>query len=403
MAPLPLRLFRLAAMGLAVAAAGACAKTKPPPPPPPTVTAAHPLQRPIVDWDDYVGRFEAVNAVDVRPRVSGYLQTIAFRDGEDVARGQLLFVIDPRPYQAVLDQARAQSARAAATLANARLEAERAQKLYDAHAISQQEYALRQAAASQAAAELAAAQATIRTAALNLGFTRVTAPFAGRASDRRLAVGNLVTQDQTVLTHIVDLDPIRFTFEGAEALYLKYQRLNAEGSRVSSRLRANPVEIRLQDEPDYRWKGRMDFVDNVLDTGSGTIRGRAVIANPDRFLNPGLFGHMRLLGSKPYTGLLLPDEAVATDQSRQVVQVVGPQGTLVQKVVQVGPVVEGLRVIRSGIGTGDLVVVSGGGRARPGVKVKVRQTTIAPPDPGAPPPAYMLPPASSAQAAGVGR
>ena len=294
-------------------------------------------------------------------------------------------------------------ARAQATLANARLETDRAQKLFDAHAISDQERAARQAAAQQSTADLSAAQAAARTAALNLGFTRIAAPISGRVSDRKLAVGNLVTQDQTILTTLVNLDPIRFSFEGAEALYLKYQRLNSEGSRVTSRLRANPVEVRLQDEPDYRWKGRMDFVDNVLDVNSGTIRGRAVIANPDRFLSPGLFGHMRLLGSKPYTGLLLPDEAVATDQSRQVVQVVGPQSKLVQKVVQVGPVVEGLRVIRGGITAGDWVVVSGGGKAKPGQKVSVKQTKITPPDPGAAPPPYLLPPASSAQAAGVGR
>ena len=389
----------LASAGLCLAAAG-CAKKKPPPPPPPVVAAATPLQRQIVDWDDYVGRFEAVSSVEVRPRVSGYLQAIGFRDGEDVRRGQLLFVIDPRPYQAVLDQARAQAARARATLANARLESDRAQKLYEARAISQQELAARQAVAQQSVADLAAAQAQVRTAALNLGFTRVTAPLAGRVSDRRFAVGNLVTQDQSVLTTLVNLDPIRFAFEGAEGLYLKYQRLNREGSRASSRIRANPVEVKLQDESEYRWKGRMDFVDNALDTNSGTIRGRAVIANPDRFLTPGLFGHMRLLGSTPYTGLLLPDNAISTDQTRQVVRVVGGDGKLAQRVVQVGPVVDGLRVVRGGLKPDELVVIAGAAQARPGSKVRVKRIQVTPPDPGKEPPPYLLPPASSAQTAG---
>ena len=360
--------------------------------------AATALQRPITDWDDYVGRFEAMDMVDVRPRVSGYLQAIAFRDGTDVRKGQLLFVIDPRPYEAVLAQARAQAARAQATLANARLESERAQKLFEARAISQQELAARQATAQQSVADVAAAAAQVRQAQLNLSFTRVTAPLSGRISDRKFAVGNLVTQDQSVLTTIVNLDPIRFAFEGAEDLYLKYQRLNREGSRLSSRIRSNPVEVKLQDEPDYRWKGRMDFVDNRLDTSSGVIRGRAVIPNPDGFLTPGLFGHMRLLGSQPYSGLLLPDSAVATDQSRQIVRLVGKDDKLVQRVVQTGPVVDGLRVIRSGLGPDDLVVIAGAQSARPGAKVQVKRIRVTPPDPGVEPPPYVMPPASSAQA-----
>ena len=395
-----LRLRWLAVPAVALLAAGpaACAKKKPPPPPPPMVMAAPALQRPIVDWDDYVGRFEAVDSVEVRPRVSGYLQSIAFKDGQDVRRGQLLFVIDPRPYQATLDQARAQTVRAEATLANARLEAARAQKLFEARAVSQQELATREAAAQQSAADVAAARATQRQAALNLGFTRVTAPLAGRVSDRKFAIGSLVTADTTILTSIVNLDPIRFTFEGAEALYLKYQRLNRAGGRASSRVQANPVEVRLQDETEYRWRGRMDFVDNVLDTNSGTIRGRAVIANPDRFLTPGLFGHMRLLGSTPYTGLLLPDAAVSTDQSRQVVLVVGGDGKVAQRVVETGPTVYGLRVIRSGIGPDDLVIIAGQQKAKPGAKVRVKRIRVTPPDPGREAPPYVLPPSSAAQA-----
>ena len=389
----------LAGLALALVAAG-CAKKRPPPPPPPTVMAAHPLKREIADWDDYEGRFEAVDSVDVRPRVSGYIQAIAFKDGEDVRAGQLLFQIDPRPYQAILDQARAQVVRAEATLANAQLEAARAEQLFQAKAISQQELATREATLQQSKADLLAAQATVRQAALNLAFTRVTAPLAGRVSDRKYAVGNLVTADTTVLTSIVNLDPIRFLFEGGEDVYLKYQRLNREGGRPSSRTRPNPVEIRLQDEAEYRWKGRMDFVDNVLDPSSGTIRGRAVIANPDRFLTPGMFGHMRLLGSTPYVGLLLPDTAVSSDQSREIVDVVGRDGKLAERVVQMGPTVDGLRVVRSGITADDFVVVAGMQKTKAGAKVRMKEIAITPPDKGAAPAPYLLPPASSAQSAG---
>lgn len=363
--------------------------------------AAHPLQRLITDWDDYEGRFEAVDTVDVRPRVSGYIQAIAFKDGEDVRSGQLLFQIDPRPYQAILDQARAQVVRAEATLANAQLEAARAEQLFQAKAISQQELAAREATLQQSKADLLAAQASVRQAALNLAFTRVTAPLAGRISDRKYAVGNLVTADTTVLTSIVNLDPIRFLFEGGEDLYLKYQRLNREGGRASSRVRANPVEIRLQDEAEYRWRGRMDFVDNALDPASGTIRGRAVVSNPDRFLTPGMFGHMRLLGSTPYPGLLLPDTAVSNDQSRELVYVVGRDGKVAERVVQMGPTVDGLRVVRSGVGADDLIVLAGQQKAKPGSKVRLKQIEITPPDPGKAPPPYVLPPASSAQSAGA--
>ncbi len=385
---------------LAALAAAGCAKRKPPPPPPPTVMAARPLKREIADWDDYEGRFEAVNEVDVRPRVSGYIQAIAFKDGEDVRAGRLLFQIDPRPYQALLDQARAQVVRAQATLADAQLEAARAEQLFQAKAVSQQELATREAALQQSKADLLAAQAAERQAALNLAFTRVTAPLAGRVSDRKYAVGNLVTADTTILTSIVDLDPIRFIFQGGEDVYLKYQRLNREGGRPSSRVRANPVEIRLQDEPEYRWKGRMDFVDNALDPSSGTIRGRAVVANPDRFLTPGLFGHMRLLGSTPYQGLLLPDTAVSNDQSRELVYVVGRDGKVAERVVQMGPTLDGLRVVRSGLGPDDLVILAGQQKAKPGAKVRLKQVEITPPDRGAATAPYILPPASSAESAG---
>jgi RND family efflux transporter MFP subunit len=346
-------------------------------PPPPNVIVSHPLQQTVIDWDDYVGQFIAVDSVDVRPRVSGYLQSVGFKDGDVVRKGQVLFVIDPRPYQAALNQAKGQEAHAEAALANAKTEAARGGQLLAAKAISQQADDLLVATQRQDAADLLAAQANVQTNALNLEFTRVVAPLSGRVSDRRVAPGNLVTADTTVLTNIVNLDPIRFAFTGSEAAYIKYQRENAEGTRASSRVAPTPVEIRLQDEPTYRWKGQMDFVDNALDTGSGTIRGRAVVANPNYFLTPGMFGHMRLQGSGPYSALLIPDQAIITDQTRQVVYVVAPDGKVSERDVVPGPLTGGLRVIRKGLGPNDTLVIDGVQRARAGQKVSVHWGRIA--------------------------
>lgn len=369
----------------------ACHKTPPPPPPPPTVRVALPLAQRIIDWDDYVGRFESIDAVDLRPRVSGYLQSIRFRDGQMVRKGALLFVIDPRPYQAALAQAAAQTSRARATLGNALVELRRAEALYKAQAGSQQELEARKAAAEQSRADLAAAQASQRAAALNVEFTQIRAPLSGRISDRRVAPGNLVTADQTVLTSIVNDDPIRFAFEAPETLFLKRQR-------EKRRATGDPVEVRLQDEAAYRWRGRLEFIDNALDVNSGVIRGRAVLPNPGRLLTPGLFGHMRLPGSVAYQGLLVPDEAIQPDQQRQIVIVVGKDNVARQRVIQTGPLVNGLRVIRSGLRPTDYVVIAGISRAKAGTKVTPQRGRIAPQKiDDAPPPTS--PPASSATSA----
>jgi len=373
---LPVRKLLLASLAAALLLAGCGPKTTPAPPPP-NVTVAHPLQATVIDWDDYVGQFVAVDSVDVRPRVSGYLESVGFKDGDIVRKGQVLFVIDPRPYRAALDQAKGQEAHAQAALANARIEVARGVQLLAAKAVSQQAYDLLMSTERQDAADLVAAQANVQTNALNLEFTRVVAPLGGRVSDRRIAPGNLVTADTTVLTNIVSLDPIRFAFTGSEAAYIKYQRENAAGTRASSRVAANPVEIRLQDEATYRWKGRMDFVDNSLDTGSGTIRGRAVVDNPNDFLTPGMFGHMRLQGSGPYLALLVPDQAIVTDQTRQVLYVVAADGKVFERDVQTGPLTGGLRVIRKGIGAGDTIIIDGVQRARAGQNVTPRQGRIA--------------------------
>jgi RND family efflux transporter MFP subunit len=351
-------LVLFAALGLA-----SCGAKGAEPPPPPKVTVATPLRESVTDWDDYVGQFIAVDSVDVRPRVSGYLVSVGFRDGQIVRKGQTLFEIDPRPYQATLDQAQGQLAHSQAAAANANTEAVRGQQLLALKAISQQAYDTLVAAQRQTAADLISSEAGVRAAALNLSFTHVTAPLSGRVSDRRVAPGNLVAADTTVLTNIVNLDPIRFAFTGSEALYLKQARSGV------ARAADTPVEIRLQDEPTYRWRGKVDFTDNVLDTGSGTIRGRATIPNPGYFLTPGMFGHMRLQGAAAHDAILLPDQAVFTDQTRQLVYIVGPNNVVRQQPVSPGPLVDGLREIRDGLGPNDHIIIEGVQRARPGQKV----------------------------------
>ena len=398
----PARIALLLLVGLMPAA---CGEKPKPAAGPPVVTVATPLQKDVVDWDDFQGRFEAVDQVDLRPRVSGYLTGIGFKDGELVKKGQVLFEIDPRPYQAAHDQAKAQVLRAEAAAQNARTAQDRGRTLLAARAISQEEFDTRQATALQTAADLAAAQAAERNAALNLAFTRVTAPLAGRVSDRRVAVGNLVNADSTVLTTIVSLDPIRFSFDGSEALYLKYQRDNRSGGRQSSRIVSNPVLIRLQDEAEYRWKGRMDFVDNSLSPGSGTIRGRALVSNPGAFLTPGMFGHLRLLGSAPYHALLVPDQAVSSDQTNQILYLLDADGTVRQQTVDTGPMVDGLRVIKAGLRPTDRVVIDGLTRVRPGARAKgvPGKIVLHPASPAANGLAAGPPPSASATAADVAR
>ncbi|WP_420140849.1 efflux RND transporter periplasmic adaptor subunit [Sphingomonas sp.] len=367
----------------------ACQEGKPAERAPPTVMVSTPLQKRVVDWDDYVGRFVSIDAVEVRPRVSGYLQRIAFRDGQQVNKGDLLFTIDPRPYAAALAQARAQTARARATLATADVELKRARALFEAKAGSQQELTAREVAALQARADVAATEAAERAAALNVEFTQVRAPLSGRVSDRRVAVGNLVTADQTVLTTLVNHDPIRFAFEASEALFLKRERGFGRAHALG-----DVVHVRLQDEPAYRWTGKLEFLDNALDSASGVIRGRAVLPNPGGLLTPGMFGHMRLAGSAPYDGLLVPDNAVTTDQSRQIVYVVGKDDVVRLRPVETGPLIDGLRVVRSGLKADDRVVIAGTERARPGSKVTPKPGRIAPQAP-VDGPAYRAPAASA--------
>jgi RND family efflux transporter MFP subunit len=340
-------------------------------PPMPEVTVATPLARDVLDWDDYVGRFEAIEEVEVKPRVSGYLVGIHFRDGQYVRQGQLLFTIDARPSQAQLDQARAQLARAEAQLVNARTELARSRTLAAQRAASVEEVEQRQAALRSAQADVAAGQATVRARQLDVGFTRIVAPISGQVSERRIDRGNAVTADQTVLTTVVATDPLHFAFDGSEALLLRYQRQSG-GVRIGA-----PVRIRLQDEAQYVHGGRLDFLDNSLNAGSGTIHARAVVPNPDGFLKPGMMGRLRLAASPAYPALLVPDTAIVTDAARRVVYIVDRQGTVTMRPVQLGPLDGNLRVVRSGLAPQDQVVIGGIQRAMPGQKVKVRKGRIA--------------------------
>lgn len=328
------------------------------------VTVATPLVQDVVDWDEFVGRFEAVQSVEVKPRATGYLQAVHFRDGDYVRAGQLLFTIDARPTQAQLAQAQAQLARAQASLANARTELARSRALAAQQAASLEEVESRQAAVRTAQADIAAAQAAVRAQQLNVGFTRVTAPISGRISERRVDAGNSVTADQTVLTTIVSTNPLHFAFEGSESLLLKYQRQGAGAERGTA------VRIRLQDEASHSHAGTLDFVDTAITEGAGTIRARALVPNPDGFIRPGMFGHVRLSASRPYRALLVPDSAVVTDAARRVLYVVGEDGTVAARPVELGPLTGNLRVVRSGLRPQDRVIISGLQRARPGQKVQ---------------------------------
>lgn len=345
---------------------------QPPPPGPMPVTVATPLQQEVVDWDDYVGRFEAVQNVEVKPRATGFLQSVHFRDGDYVRRGQLLFTIDARPAQAQLDQSRAQLARAQAALVNARTELARSRTLAASQAASLEEVEQRQSAVRVATADVAAANAAIRAQQLNVGFTRVVAPISGRISERRVDPGNAVTADQTVLTTIVSTDPLHFAFEGSEAALLKYQRQGA-GARAGT-----AVRIRLQDEADYVHAGTLDFVDAVLNPAAGTIRARAIVPNRDGLLRPGMVGRLRLAAAAPYRALLVPDTAIATDAARRVVNVVDGEGNVTPRPVELGPRLGELRVIRAGIGPNDRIIINGLQRVMPGQKVQPNPGHIRP-------------------------
>jgi len=347
-------------------------------PPPPSVTVARPLQKTITEWDEYTGRFAAVATVEVRARVSGFIDSIHFKDGQLVKQGDLLFVIDRRPYTFAVEQAKAEVERAQAKLQIATLDVERATPLVRNQTLTEREFDTRRSNQREAAGAVASLQAAMKQSELNLEWTEVRAPIAGRISDRRVDAGNLVSGGQTgatLLTAIVSLDPIHFVFDASEADLLRYTRLAAAGARPLSRDVQNPVSVRLADESDYKHQGRMDFVDNVLNPKTGTIRGRAIFENKDGLLTPGYFGRLRLFGGQ-HDALLVPDSAIASDQASKIIFTVADDGTVGTKRVELGPMVEGLRLIRSGLAPIDRIVIDGLQRARPGQKVTAENGKI---------------------------
>jgi RND family efflux transporter MFP subunit len=346
------------------------------PMPPAVVQVAEPLTREVTQWNDYVGRFAPSRTVEVRPRVSGAVVQVLFRDGDFVRQGQPLFVVDPRPYRAALAEAQAEVASARSAVALAQSNYGRVQGLTGDEAVAGTEIDQLRARVRAAAAGLAGAQARVTQRALDLEFATVRAPISGRVSDRRIDAGNLVSGENgaqaTLLTTINAVDPIYFNFDASEALFLRTQR-----ERQGSHAPAN-VQVRLQDEADYRWNGKLDFTDNGLDPRSGTIRVRAVVPNPNGFLTPGMFGNMRLADGGKVRALLVPDEAVQADQARKVVLTVGPDNTVTAKPVQIGPLVNGLRVIQSGLSPKDHVVISNFQAAIAGAKVDAKPGRITP-------------------------
>ncbi len=366
----------IAALVLAVAALSACGPPAPPAPPKPHVSVAYPIVKKIIDWDDFTGRFAAIQDVTVMPRVSGALVSILFRNGQDVKAGQPLFIIDPRPFRAAYDQAVGDLDNAKATLTNATANFERGKKLIAVDALAREQYEARLAAEQTAAAQVESAKAAVETARLNVEFTTIKAPVDGRMSDRNVSIGDIVTANTTALTRVVTLDPIWFNFEGAESFLLKYQREAQAGQRRSSRIAPNPLEIQLADESGYPHRGHMVFVDNAVDPLSGTIRAKAEFSNPDHFLTPGMFGRARLLASGAYQAVLIPDESIITDQTRRLVYVVDGSGKVAAREVETGPLVIGLRVIKSGVKAGEKVVLDGLARLQPGAEVEATVTKL---------------------------
>jgi membrane fusion protein, multidrug efflux system len=341
-------------------------------PPAPPVTVAQPTKRVVTDWDEFTGRFEAMEEVQIRARVGGFVESIQFKDGDFVKPGDLLYVIDSRPFEAVALQADGQLADARAKAELARRELERALTLVTTSAVSESIVDQRRQTLQAAHAAEMQAEGALKAAKLNIEFTHVMAPITGRISRHLVSVGNLVQGADggaTLLTSIVSLDPIYIYFDMDEATYLKYNKLWFEGRRPSSRDTPNPVQVSLAGETKPSHDGKMDFLDNRLDVGTATLRSRAIIPNKDLSILPGQFGRVRLIGSAPYEALLLPDTAIATDQSRKIVFVVNDENMVEVRSVILGPLDDGLRVIREGLKAEDKVIVDGLQRARVGAKV----------------------------------
>jgi RND family efflux transporter MFP subunit len=349
--------------------------------PPPEVNVAAVVTRKVQDWDEFTGKLEALETVEIRPRVSGYIDQVAFTEGKLVKEGDLLFVIDPRPYQAERDRAAADVERFKTALELAKIERARVQRLKQSGAVSQEELDERDSTVAQAQANLAGARAQLESAALNLSFTRVTSPISGRVSRAIVTRGNLVTGGNnggTVLTSVVSMDPIYLYFDGDEQAYLRYNRLARTGERQSSRDAPTPVMVGLANEEGFPHAGAMNFVDNQVNPQTGTIRARAVLRNPDGFFTPGLFARLRLRGSNEYAALLIADRAVNTDQNRKYVFRLAPGNKIEYRSIELGRLFEGLRIVRKGLQAGDVIVVDGAERVHPGIVVNPQTVPMSP-------------------------
>jgi RND family efflux transporter MFP subunit len=348
--------------------------------PPPTVSVSQPVQREIVEWDEYTGRFDATQTVEMRARVSGYLNEVRFKDGQEVRQGDLLFVVDPRPFERALEQSRAELFAANTKVENANLDVARGQQLIDRKIISDKTFDDRMSLLRDAQAAVKVAEAKVKSAELDLSFSTVVAPISGRIGRTMVTAGNWVSAGSvsgaTLLTTIVSQDPIYIYFDVNENNYIKYKRLAERGVTAGAADVGAPVEVALPDERGFPHKGHLDFLDNRLDQGTGTLRARAVLANKAGLFSPGLFGRVRVTGTPSYTALLLPDEAIGTDQTNKYVLVVGGDGMVERRNVRLGPLVDGLRVVRDGLAGEDWVVTRGLQRARPGGKVEPKRVAI---------------------------
>lgn len=364
------------AVSLAACAAmtlGSCAKSGgPPSAPPPEVSVAPVIEKRVKDWDEFTGRLQAVETVEIRPRVTGYIDKVAFTEGSLVKRGALLFVIDPRPYQAEYDHAAADVKRFKTALDLGRIELVRVQRLRDSGAVSEEELDERKSTVAQAEANVAGAEAALEAASLNLNFTRVTSPIDGRVSRAEVTRGNLVTGGSnggTLLSSVVSMDPIYLYFDADEQSYLRYTQMAHDGKQPSSRDAGSPVQVGLANEEGFPHSGTVDFIDNQLNPQTGTIRARAVLQNKDGQFTPGLFARVQLLASGEYSAILIEDRAVNTDQNQKYVLLLGANNQIEYRKVTLGRVIDGLRVVREGLKPGDVIVVNGAQRVHPGVTV----------------------------------
>jgi multidrug efflux system membrane fusion protein len=366
------------ALGFALALGSASlALAQAPPPGPPPVTVAKPIVKDVVESDDFTGRFDAVESVEVRARVPGVLEKVGFQDGSVVKRGDLLFVIDPRPYRAALDQAAAAAQAAQSRVTFSQSDLERAQSLNRTGNITEQLLEQRRQTFLGAQADLAGANAAVQTARLNLEYTEIRAPVGGRIGRKLISEGNLVSANTTLLTTIVSLDPIYFYFDIDERSYLAYSRSRAIAKAAGQEASYDAL-VGVTDEREPARKARLDFLDNRVDQATGTIRARAVVPNPDLFLTPGLFGTIRVAGSNPHRGVLIPDEALGTDQDRRIVWVVAEDGTATARQVRLGPRIDGYRLIRDGLKGDETIVIAGLQRVRPGAKVTPQPKELPP-------------------------